>query len=98
MSDASEKTNRDMRWPRLFATFLWTFIWFGLGSFVAQCAWYLWKHNFSVAGLTAYSVVLSFLDALGFGVFCGSFIGFATWLSQELFGRAKPDSSQRPGT
>src|SRR6266403_2340040 len=94
----NEQTNRDMRWPRLFASFLWTVIWFGLGSFVFECIWYLWKHSFSVAGLTAYSVVLSFANALGFGVFCGFFMGFARWLSQELFGPAKPDSSQRPGT
>jgi hypothetical protein len=104
MSDTSatvtynEQTNHDMRWPRLFASSLWTVIWFGLGSFVAECIWYLWKHNLSIADLTAYSVVLSFAKALGFGVFCGVFMGFATWLSQELFGRAKPDSSKRPGT
>jgi hypothetical protein len=82
-----------MRWPRLFATFLWTVIWFGPGSFVGECIWYLWKHRFSIAGLTAYSVFLSLVSALGFGLFCGVFIVFATWLSQELFGREKPNSS-----
>ena len=35
--------------------------------------------------------------ALGFGLFCGLFIGFSTWLAQELFGRPKSNSSQRPG-
>src|SRR5438874_15178 len=99
MSDAStnatsnERRNRDLRWPRLFADFLWHVIWFGLGSFVAECAWYLWKHNLALNGLTVSSVVLSLANALGFGVFCGFFIGFATWLSQELFGGKKPSSS-----
>jgi hypothetical protein len=98
MSDAStnatshERTERDLRWPRLFAGFLWNVIWFGLGSFVAECVWYLWKHDLVLNGLTVSSVLLSLANALGFGLFCGLFIGFATWLSQELFGGKKPSS------
>jgi hypothetical protein len=30
-------------------------------------------------------------------LFCGLFIAFGTWLSQELFGQSKKPSSQRPG-
>jgi hypothetical protein len=104
MSDAStnatsrERTDRDLRWPRLFAGFLWNVVWFGLGSFVAECVWYLWKYNLVLNGLTVSSVVLSLANALGFGVFCGFFIGFATWLSRELFGGTKPSPLNGWGT
>jgi len=101
MSDTSitvtgnEPANRDTRWPRLFAGFLSNVIWFGLGSFVGECIWYLWKHSLAVGGLTVYSVFLSFANALGFGLFCGLFIGFSKWLAQELFDQPRPDSPER---
>src|SRR5438128_6391859 len=89
--------NRGLRWPRLFAGFLWNVGCFTLGSFVAECFWYLWKHNLITSGLSVYLLFSWAAKALGFGLFCGLFIGFSTWLAQELFGRPKSNSSQRPG-
>jgi hypothetical protein len=93
----NEPANRDMRWPRLFAGFLWNVLWFGLGSFVVECISYRWKHNLTMSVLSIYLLVLWLAEALGFGLFLGLYIGFWTWLAQELSGRPKPDSSQRPG-
>jgi len=95
MTPEEPNTNRDLRWPRLFAVFLWNFGFFFLASLFGELSWDVWKYGF--ARLTVY-VVLAWLGrSLGFGLFCGFFIAFSTWLAQEIFGSSKKDSSRRPG-
>jgi hypothetical protein len=89
-------TGRDLRWPRLVANSLWMVICFGLGSFASDLIGSVWNHNFTATVLSA-QVFLWFGKALAIGLFFGLMTGFSTWLAQELFGRPKTNSSQRPG-
>src|SRR6266852_1753875 len=69
MTPEEPNTNRDLRWPRLFAVFLWNFGFFFLASLFGELSWDVWKYGF--ARLTVY-VVLAWLGrSLGFGLFCG---------------------------
>jgi hypothetical protein len=87
--------NRGLRWSRLFAVFLWNFGFFFVGSLIGEFSWDVWKYG--LGSVTIY-VVLAWLGrSLGFGLFCGFFIAFSTWLAREIFGSSKKDSSQRPG-
>jgi hypothetical protein len=88
-------TNRDLGWPRLFAVFLWNYGSFFLGSLLGEVLWHVWTPGF--ATVTIYMVLVWIGRALAFGLFCGLFIAFSTWLAQEIFGSSKKDSSQRPG-
>ena len=87
--------NRDLRWPRLVANSLWIVIWFGLGSLASDLIGSVWNHNFTTSVLSA-QVLLWFGKALAIGLFFGLMNGCSTWLAQELFGRPKTNSSQRP--
>lgn len=87
-------TKRSLRWPRLFAIFLWNSGLFFLGTLVAEFSWDVWKFGFG--GISVFLVLTWFGRALVFGLFCGGFIAFSTWLVQELFG-SKKDSAQLPG-
>jgi len=85
--------NRDLRWPRLVANSLWIVICFGLGSFVSDLLGSVWNHTFTTSVLSA-QLFLWFGKALAVGLFFGLFMGFFTWLTQELFGRPKTNSSE----
>jgi len=87
--------SRDLRWPRLFAVFLWNFAFFSAGSLIGEFFWDVWKYG--LRGVSVYMVLAWLGKALGFGAFCGFFIAFSTWLAQEIFGSSKKDSSRRPG-
>ena len=89
----AQASNRDLRWPRLAANSIWIAICFGAGSFVNDLIGSVWNHNLK-ADIFSARVFWWLGQAIAFGVFCGLFIGFSTWLAQELFGRSKTDSSQ----
>jgi hypothetical protein len=95
MTADQSNANRDLRWPRLFALLLWNFGFFSLGSLLGEASLDVWKYG--PHGISLYLVLARLGRAVGFGLFCGLFIAFGTWLSQELFGQSKKPSSQRPG-
>ena len=95
MNADESNTNRDLRWPRLFAVFLWNFGCFFVAWFVGQFAWDGWK--LGLRGITAYVVLVWLAQSLGFALFCGFFIALGTWLTQEILGSSKNDSSRGAG-
>ena len=91
MTSGESKANRDLRWPRLFAVFLWNFGAFFVGTLLAEFSWDIWK---SWLGAVSLSVVLVWLvRAFGFALFLGFFITFSTWLAQEIFSQTKNGST-----
>ena len=88
-------TKRDRRWPRLFAIFLLNFGCFFVAWSVGQFFWDAWK--FGLRHITTYVVLAWLAKSLGFALFLGFFIAFGTWLTQEILGSSKNDSSDGTG-
>ncbi len=87
--------NRDLRWPRLVANSIWIVVCFALGSFVSDLIGSIWNHNFKADVLSTH-VFWWLGKAVAVGLFFGLFMGFFTWLAQEIFGR-ETNSSRRTG-
>jgi len=91
MSSEESNANRDLRWPRLFAVFLWNFGASFVGTLLAEFSWDIWKSGLGAVSL--YVVLVWLGRALGFALFLGFFITFSTWLAQEIFGQTKNGST-----
>ncbi len=91
MTSEDSNANRDLRWPRLFAVFLWNFGAFFVGTLLAEFSWHIWKSGLGAVSL--YVVLVWLGRALGFALFLGCFITFSTWLAQEIFGQTKNGST-----
>jgi len=91
--------DRNLRWswPRLVAYIIWNGWPFALGSFIVEPVWYFWKNGLMLNGGFILLLLSWLAKALGIGLFFGVFLGCSRLLAQELSGRAKPNSSQRPG-
>jgi hypothetical protein len=75
--------------------FLWNFGIFFVVWLFGQLSLDLWKLGFR--GITTWLVFAWLGRSLGFALFCGFFIAFGTWLTQEILGPRKTDSSRRSG-
>jgi hypothetical protein len=91
MTGERSNANRDLRWPRLFAVFLWNFGAFFVGMLVAEFSWDVWKSG--LGAISLYMVLVWLGRALGFALFLAFSITFATWLAQEVFGQTKNGST-----
>lgn len=91
-----EQSNRG-RWFRLVRGVLWLGCFVALTSFVGDCFWNMWDHNFGLSGITQDLLLRWLAKALAEGVFLGLFLGFPVWLAREKFPPPKRTQRRRPG-
>jgi hypothetical protein len=73
------------RWLRLLRGILWFGGLVALISFVGDCFWNLWDHNFAASGITRDLLLRWLAKSLATGLFFGLFFEFPVWLAREKF-------------
>ncbi|SRR6266446_733032 len=89
-----KRSNRSRRWLRLLRSVLWFGGFVALISFVGDCFWNVWDHNFGAGGFTQDLFIRWLTKAFAEGLFFGLFFGFPTWLAREQFDRPKSKSRE----
>jgi hypothetical protein len=101
IEDTSTPTPADQstrgRWLRLVRGVLWFGGFAALISFVGECFWNLWDHNFGLSGITPDLLLRWLGKALAQGLFFGLFFEFPVWLAREKFPPPKRKQRDRTG-
>jgi hypothetical protein len=92
-----EGQSNGARWLRLVRGVLWFGGFVALISFIGDCFWNLWDHNFGVSAMTQDLLLRWLAKALAAGLFFGLFFEFPVWLAREKFPPPKRQPRDKPG-